>query len=338
MSTLNTEITHPDYIWTWKNSAQGRRQSIWLPYFQSITKSKQYKWHIEYNGGFVEIDLRKTDSILVYGSCGNLPIDFLDELNQNNICLMIHRRGMARPYIFCPYLGADQNDLLTAQILNRANTQKSTYIARTLIRERFHQQERIIKISESDFKKLAQARNVDAVRNLEAVIAKRYWAEYYQSLGLKNITRREDDHPVNQALDAGSFFLNGVLLRWILFHHLSPYHGYLHRPSAYTSLVFDLMEPYRNWIEQAVHEAYLSGENRHLTAATIERLKTKLDEIVYVPLTQQSVRRKSLLHGVVLSLRAWLLEEQTRFTVPVEGIKKGGRPVKVGFSMPGYNN
>ncbi len=160
-------------------------------------------------------------------------------------------------------------------------------------------------------------------------------------LALRTVTycTENEETPINTALDACSFFLHGILLRWILFHKLSPFHGFLHRPTGYTALVYDLIEPYRWWIDASVTKAaQASGTDdaKQLTAASIEALKSMLDEVVYVPATRQSVRRKSLLHGSVLALRAWLIDKQTRFVLPVEGVRKGGRPPQVGFSMPGY--
>ena len=33
---------------------------------------------------------------------------------------------------------------------------------------------------------------------------------------------------------------------------MSPYHGFLHTPTEYPALVYDLMEPYRGYIEKTV--------------------------------------------------------------------------------------
>ena len=60
-----------------------------------------------------------------------------------------------------------------------------------------------------------------------------------------------------------------------------------------------------------------------------------LEETVYVPATRQVVRRKNLLHGNVLALRAYLAGDMRRFIVPAEGERSGGRPLKVSFRLPG---
>lgn len=339
MNDINNELQHPDFVWTWKESVRGVRQSLWLPYFSGVAKKPRNScWVIEYNGGSVDADLSKIDFIMLYGATGSLSVAFLDALNDARVCLMIHRRNMPRPYVFAPASGSDDDDILTAQITARANLLSSAYVARTLIRERLHSFSSAVKVSATEFKELAAARSIEQVRSIEAAQTARYWAAYYKSLGEPDLVRRNCDHPINDALNAGSFFLHGVLLRWVLFHKLSPFHGFLHRPTGYPSLVFDLIEPYRYWIEKSVADAFLSGavEKEQLLAESIKRLKACLEEPVYVPATRQTVRRKSLLHGSVLSLRAWLLDKQTRFTLPVEGSKKGGRPPQVGYSIPGY--
>jgi CRISPR/Cas system-associated endonuclease Cas1 len=199
-------------------------------------------------------------------------------------------------------------------------------------------------VAASSYRLLASARNVAQVRNIEAQHATRYWTAYFSRVlgeDASDVTRRADrEHPVTSALDACSFFLTGIILRWVLFHKLSPFHGYLHQTTGYPSLVYDLIEPYRCWIGDAVEIAVTkvgAANGQQLTAASVTALKSILEESVYVPATRQTVRRKSLLHGAVLSLRAWLLRKQARLVLPVEGPKTGGRPPKLGFKIPGYS-
>lgn len=322
-------------------SARGQRQSIWLPYVTSICPiAKSKNWQIQFNGGEVILDLSTIDTIMIYGDCGNLPVLFLDALNQHQIILSIHRRNQGRPYLFVPATGGNADDALSSQILARANLSTSAYVARTLIRERLHSQAGLIAISQSVFKQLAMCRTVDQVRAIEANQAARYWQVYFAKLGVPEpIARRNCPHPVNSALDAGSAFMQGVILRWVIHHRLSPFHGFLHRPTTYTALVFDLIEPYRIWIEQAVmHAASESGteSDKILIPATLNKLKSILEGSVYVPATRQEVRRKALLHGVVLAIRAYLLDQQKRLVLPIEGERKGGRPPNVSYRLPGY--
>ena len=98
------------------------------------------------------------------------------------------------------------------------------------------------------------------------------------------------------------------------------------------------MEPYRYLIEESVAETVIeigSDAETDITPVAISKLKEKLAEPIYVPLTRQTVATKSLLHGVVLALRSYLIGDVRRFNIPVLGSKKGGRPVQAGFRMPG---
>lgn len=76
-------------------------------------------------------------------------------------------------------------------------------------------------------------------------------------------------------------------------------------------------------------------EGDWLTGKSISYLKETLEEPAYVPATRQTVRKKNLLHGVVLALRSYLVGDMKRLVIPVEGKKAGGRPIKVSFNMPG---
>ena len=119
---------------------------------------------------------------------------------------------------------------------------------------------------------------------------------------------------------------------------MSPCHGYLHQPTTYPALVYDLIEPYRYIIEESVKEAikkYDFDTKEKLVGASIEAIKRHLENRVYVPATHQSVAEKNLLHGVVMALRSYLIGETKRFVIPIAGVKKGGRPPKIGYKLPG---
>lgn len=335
-----TQITpeqHGDFIWTWKSNARGAKVSLWLPYFSEVTKVPSTKlWHISYNGGNIAIDLNEVDFIMFYGASGNLPLDFLDALSQHKISLIVHRRNQIYPLVFHPANIGDSKDVLTKQIRIREHQQKRTYIAKVLIKQRLLKFQDNINIPGAVFKELSAAKTIAEVRQIEAITTSKYWEAWFDKLEVEEIRRQ--DGPIASALDAGSKFIYGIILRWILFHKLSPCHGFLHEPTGYPALVYDLMEPYRYIIEKSVVSAFESvGErdSKKLIARTFDEIKKYLEEVVYVPATRQYVRRKNLLHGIVLALRAYLLDESLRFVIPVEGMKNGGRPIKIGYRLPG---
>ncbi len=173
------------------------------------------------------------------------------------------------------------------------------------------------------------------LRNIEAVHAKRYWRAYFNELGYPEYTRR-GDNPASAALNAASKFISGIVLRWIIYHHLSPYHGFLHRPSDYLSLVYDLMEPTRGTFELELLKTWKNGAVPDMWLASgISSIKESLNTKVYTGLTRQIVTRQELLHGTVLSLMYYLAGKQRKFLVPTETKPNGGRPPKVKFLLYG---
>ena len=305
-----------------------------------MEKVKGSTWHVFYKGGDVRANLDKVDCLMIYGATGSLPMELVDELRARRVPLILHRRNMVSPAVFLPSLRPDASDLLTRQILVRENKIKSVYIARTLVRSRFQMVNDKVRVRPAEWRKLAGARTHSEVRSIEAAWARRYWGRYFWDLGEPDTTRRSKA-PLPNALNACSMFLTGIILRWILVHRLSPVHGYMHMGTDYASLVYDLVEPYRYLCERAVALAVdnnRDGGGRPVTGVSIEILKRLLDDVVHVPLTRQNVRRKNLLHGVVLALRAYLIGDMRRFVPPLEGDKRRGRPVKVSFSLPGNVN
>lgn len=328
---------HPDSIWTWKSNRRGGKASIWIPYLHDIEKVKGGKWRLTYNGGEVTIAPGHVDSIMFYGASGNLPTAFIDEMAQKRVSLLIHRRNLTMPICFLPGQRSDDTDILTKQILFRENNIRRCYIARTLVRSRFDAVSELTPVPQGEKSALAKIRSIEKIRGWEATKARRYWMRYFKELGFPDAKRRTKS-PLASALDAGSMFMTGILLRWIHVHKLSPVHGYLHVRTEYMSLVYDLLEPYRYIIEEAVRRATLNGcgeNDDKLTAKTLENIKHLLDETVYVPVTRQRVRRKNLLHGVVLALRAYLAGDMRRLVIPAEGRAIGGRPIKVSYTLPG---
>lgn len=335
MDSEITEYSHPDSIWTWKSNARSRKASVWIPYFEGVEKVKGTTYRFAFNGGPITLDLKDIDCILLYGAAGSMPVDFLDALAARSIVLLIHRRNIPDPFVFWTANTTDQADLLTKQILYRQDERRRLYVARTLIAARATSMRWLISVPTGRFAAISAARHLQSLRQVEADLTKYYWSRYYERLNLPHLGRRTD-HPINVALDAGSFFAFGVVLRWVLFHRLSPAHGFMHEPTQYQSLVYDLMEPYRHLFEVAVHDAWLENDDGEtLTARSLSILKTFLADDAYVGAARSTAKRKSLLHAVVLALRAYLLNEMPRFVIPIEGGSLVGRPPKLSYGVPG---
>ncbi len=328
---------HPDSIWTWKSNKRNAKSSLWLPYVSRAEKMKGKTWRFTYNGGEVDAELSRLDCVMFYGASGQIPVELIDELAKNRVPLLVHRRNVGRPAVFLPAPKSDAHDILTRQIVARSNRTKRTYVARTLVRARFRAVEETLTIPASAYRRLAQARSLQGIRVWEAEHARRYWGRFFANAGHAGVSRR-DKGPLPAALNAGSMFMSGIILRWILLHRLSPSHGFLHQGTDYMGLVYDLMEPSRCMIENALAAACAhtrGGDAAALTGTTLNCLKKSLDAVVYVPSTRQFVRRKNLLHGAVLALRAYLVGDMARFVIPEPGERRGGRPPKVSYRLPG---
>ena len=331
------KFQHPNSIWTWKSNKRGARSSLWLPYVSCAEKIKGRTWRFTYKGGEVDTDLRKLDCVMFYGATGDIPVTLIDELTAHRIPLLVHRRNIGRPAVFLPAPKVDTDDILTKQILARENQTRRVYIARTFVRARFRATESVLPVSTAAYRRLAQMRNLKYVRAWEAEYSRKYWRRYFSKIGHPNVLRREKG-PLPAALNAGSMFLSGVILRWLLIHRLSPSHGYLHEGTDYMGLVYDLMEPARYIIEQALSIACTQNDTNSsdmLTKITLSTLKKLLEKVVYVPVTRQYVRQKNLLHGNVLALRAYLSGDMCRFVIPAAGEPRGGRPLKISYRLPG---
>lgn len=332
------EFQHPDSIWTWKSNKRGGKTTLWLPYVSRVERVKKSAWRFTYNGGEVDADVARLDCVMFYGTSGQIPVALVDELATLRVPLLVHRRNVGRPAVFLPAPGTDAGDMLTKQIVARTHSPKRAYIARTLVRERFRGVADTFPLPDTAYRRLARTRTLGQIRLWEAEHSRKYWRKYFAGLGHPDVTRREKGS-LPAALDAGSMFLSGILLRWLLIHRLSPSHGFLHEGTDYMGLIYDLMEPARYMIEEAVAAAcqrHSPGSDADsLTQATLSGLKHGLEKVVYVPATRQSVRRKNLLHGTVLALRAYLAGDMCRFVIPAAGTRKGGRPPKVSYRLPG---
>jgi CRISPR-associated endonuclease Cas1 len=331
------KLNDAHWISTWPSGPAGK--GIWyLPYLQSLTPIEKAKmparWKADFQGGSVDIDLRRAETIVVYGAAGEMPILFLHAAAQHRASVSFQRAHGTPLYSLFPADRPDRNDLLSAQIRARDDARRRLYVARTVVAARVQSQSWITGSGyRTGLAEIRKARTLAALRIAEAAQARRYFDSYFASFGVDSPIARRDEGPVATALDATLMLMRGQITRWIQAHHLSPYHGFAHEPSSYAALVFDLIEPYRVFAERAVQMAH--HETTLTQATAVEALKRLLNQPVYCAVTAQWVRRKTMLHGAVLALRAYLSGEMLRLTLPFEGRPKPGRPYQVTYRLPG---
>ncbi len=317
------------FIFTMKKN----KQYLWLPYLNKISMKKK-NVIFSYKGGNLKIDWDQIHSIMLYGDHIPLTQEFLEKTIYFNIPIVIHRRNLNKTVWIISSFNKDPNDLLTKQIKHRDNEKKKLYIARVLLKAKFKTMSWLIPYDNFD---LSKARNIKELRNVEAIHSKVYWRDFFSLLNLN--TKRRSKNNVSNVINAVSKFITTVLLRWIHYHKLSPYHGFLHEPTDYPALVYDFFEPYRGLFDKVIFNYIRNDCNNNIenvkVAHAIMKIKDFLYTKVYTHQTRQIVTVHELLHGIVLAFRAYLLEDAYRFIIPLPGKKIGGRPIKAGYKLYG---
>lgn len=310
------------------------RPLYYIPYLTAIECLRRPAYRIRFNGGEVDVSLQKAEAILFYGASGSIPVAFLDDASRYRVPITFHRTHRSEPYLLTPAVAGGRNDLLTQQILKRQDLRTRLYVAKQVCLARTESLAWLIPISRGQVAQVRGSTTLALLRQVEAQASARYWDAYFGSLGVPEASRR-DGNRIAKALDAALMLVRGVLLRWVIHHRLSPSHGFLHEPTSYDALVFDLVEPYRALIERAVYAAAQSSPSTVTPEAAVHAAKQVLATPVYVPATQQTTAAKHLLHGGVLALRAYLAGDMLRLTLPIPGDRKPGRPFQTTYRLPG---
>lgn len=314
-----------------------RKQYLWFPYLSKINIKKE-NVIFQYKGGEENIKWKYIHSIMIYGESIDLSQEFLEKCAFYKIPIVIHRRNMVRAVFIASTLPPDQDNIITKQILFRENIKKRTYISKKIIKAKFNSMNWLLPIRKDVLYKI---NNQDKIINLESTHARNYWKIYYEKLGIWG-NRRTKNNIATKCLDAVSKFVSSIILRWVLYHNLSPYHGFLHKPTDYPALIYDLLEPYRGYFDKIVFDTLKQAKQQNkekessIIAMTIDNIKRFLDVKVYINSTRQNVTFHEVLHGIVLALRSYLLGESKRFIVPEPSKPNGGRPIKAGYKLYGH--
>lgn len=257
-----------------------KKVTMRLPYLQSIREERGGVWNFTFNGGQETAKLAEISSIMIYGDCdASFQIGQLEKIARAGVPIIIHRRNIAQPIYIVSGERPDPEDTISRQLAKREKSRYSSHISRQLLLTKMKSMSYLV---EPIF--IPKLANVKQLRSIEAKHAKSYWKNFFIELGHDEWARR-GDNPARSALDAASRFLSGIILRWITYHKLSAFHGFLHETSDYPGLVYDLMEPYRGLFELELLKLFKNSPEKNWTALAIKRLKEKLDEKTYVPLT-----------------------------------------------------
>ena len=259
---------------------KSQRIPLWLPYTNTITVKKDELW-FDYKGGELKIPYRRIHSIMFYGGVCPLEEKFLDVCVRKKIPVCIHRRNVSKAVWVVGSFTTSTDDILTKQIIFRGNKRKSVHISRKLLIAKFKS---MFWCYGNDLMpsltKLKRAQSIDELRIIEAIHARKYWDRYYRGLGFSHSQRRVRGDELGDILNAVSKLISGVMLRWVIYHNLSPYHGFLHVPVDYPSLIYDLMEPYRGYIEQEVWQTYNEIHETHKSKTDLTAIVIKTSRVV----------------------------------------------------------
>jgi CRISP-associated protein Cas1 len=100
---------------------------------------------------------------------------------------------------------------------------------------------------------------------LEGTMARYYWQTVAEAIGDPNIFNKRTRRPAEDAFNASLNYAYGMLYNVVetsvLGAGLDPQLGFLHTDDyARPTLVFDLIEPFRPWVDRLLIEQYLTGQ------------------------------------------------------------------------------
>ncbi len=309
----------------------------WLPYTSQI-QTKKNSFSFVYKGGECSPEINKVLFVMFYGAVCDLDENFLQTCAKNNIPICIHRRNMTKAIWITPSIKTStKDDILTKQILFRENEKKRIHIAKKILQAKFKSMEWLVPYPIAFNRKKYSIKEMTI---LEAHHAKEYWQRFYEKLNCQEHGRRSKNNTITTTLDTVSKLISGVTLRYIIYHNMSPYHGFIHIPNDYPALVYDLMEPYRGYIEKIVFNTIIEAkqedcDEKEFLPRCIVAVEEFLNSQVYTTSTRQVVTFQELIHGSVLALRSYLQGNCRQMVVPIPGKPNGGRPIKTGYKLYG---
>lgn len=129
------------------------------------------------------------------------------------------------------------------------------------------------KITEHSLKQrkaqVASQKTIDAVRGMEGLAAREYFAQWSQMLGkgwkFEGRNRRPPTDPVNALLSFAYGLLRSQVTAAVHLAGLDPYIGYLHEVTwGQPAMVLDLMEEFRAWVADNVNVVLSVLNNREI--------------------------------------------------------------------------
>jgi len=300
---------------------------LYLPYPESLkVKTKFLEYIIDGKKGSALLD--SVEVIFCLGDGINFPSEFLFKCQKKRIPVISYKTHLDEPlFITGSVLRASDNTLLK-QIECYKNKKKRLVIVRKILERKFANQCWI------GLKKVRLYRviNLENCLEVEGLRSKQYFRCYKKELKKRNVEfkSRRTKSSANLFLNAGYTYIRGIILRWVVFHRLSPHYGFLHKCTRYPALAYDLMELYRCWIDKWFIE-YLDRRSSLRDPNNFVRYCSQaLNEKIFVAHQSQKISRKEFIKLSVWQLKKYLVGKNKTLVLPEEYFSlRPGRKVKL---------
>jgi CRISPR-associated protein Cas1 len=156
------------------------------------------------------------------------------------------------------------------------NRDRGLALVKAIVTAKIHNQSAVLyrhKITEHSLKQrkaqVASQKTIDAVRGMEGLAAREYFAQWSQMLGkgwkFEGRNRRPPTDPVNALLSFAYGLLRSQVTAAVHLAGLDPYIGYLHEVTwGQPAMVLDLMEEFRAWVADNVNVVLSVLNNREI--------------------------------------------------------------------------
>lgn len=223
----------------------------------------------EMNGEKITLTKMPFQKMLAIFIIGHISITtpLIEKCKQFNIALCVMKLNL-RPVFFYGN-SAEANFLLRQK--QYALPKEDFSIAKALMRSKFSNQLKLLKntrrkdpqtkesltICQEAIEKLPQVDKYDSLMGLEGIVAKTFFAAYYQDFEWNQRKPRLKCDAMNASLDIGYTILFNFIEAFARMFGFDLYMGVYHRLwFKRKSLVCDLVEPFRCIIDQQTHKAW----------------------------------------------------------------------------------
>lgn len=270
--------------------------------------------------GDQEFETRGISTIFILGFYGeSLKKEVLTWAMKQGVTIVIHHTHNDGVLVITPEGKTHKNSVIEQQILIRAKDQKRLPIVRRILMSKFRAHEWITAETASRSKEKYGVFTLSNYLLKEAHAAKKYeqlLKERFELIPVKWSA-------IEGLRKAGVKLLIGKLNRWILYYGMHQSFGFLHTQTSYCALAYDLVEPYRAWVDMFL-DTYLRSLNGDQVSASAfgNGLIEFMKESVYSQELGKETTRSEILKECVHGFKAYLEHRSDRLLIPFEDAKR----------------